>query len=134
MPADLSWILILVMLGAMYLFMIRPQQKKMRERQAEIDAMQPGDRVMLTSGIFATIRHLADTQAIVELAPEVEVTIVKQAIARTATADEEEFEFTDEVDEDEEPTTPDSPEEETTEVAGQEAVEPSAETTQTEKN
>ncbi len=89
---------------------------------------------MLTSGIFATIRHLADTQAIVELAPEVEVTIVKQAIARTATADEEEFEFTDEVDADEEPTTPDSPEEETTEVAGQEAVEPSAKTTQTEKN
>ena len=96
----MEMLLMLVMfVGAAYFLMIRPQQKRMREHQSQIDALQPGERVILTSGIFATLSHIADTQAIVELAPGVEVTILKQAIARVAKNDEEEFEFTDEVEE-----------------------------------
>ena len=92
-------LMIVIFVGAAYFLMIRPQQKRMREHQSQIDALQPGERVILTSGIFATLSHIADTQAIVELAPGVEVTILKQAIARVAKNDEEEFEFTDEVEE-----------------------------------
>ena len=92
-------LMLVVFVGAAYFLMIRPQQKRMREHQSQIDALQPGERVILTSGIFATLSHIADTQAIVELAPGVEVTILKQVIARVAKNDEEEFEFTDEVEE-----------------------------------
>ena len=92
-------LMLVIFVGAAYFLMIRPQQKRMREHQSQIDALQPGERVILTSGIFATLSHIADTQAIVELAPGVEVTILKQAIARVAKNDEEEFEFTDEVEE-----------------------------------
>ena len=92
-------LMLVVFVGAAYFLMIRPQQKRMREHQSQIDALQPGDRVILNSGVFATLSHRADTQAIVELAPGVEVTILKQAIARVAKNDEEEFEFTDEVEE-----------------------------------
>ena len=92
-------LMLVIFVGAAYFLMIRPQQKRMREHQPQIDALQPGERVILTSGIFATLSHIADTQAIVELAPGVEVTILKQAIARVAKNDEEEFEFTDEVEE-----------------------------------
>jgi len=92
-------LMLVVFVGAAYFLMIRPQQKRMREHQSQIDALQPGDRVILNSGVFATLSHIADTQAIVELAPGVEVTILKQAIARVAKNDEEEFEFTDEVEE-----------------------------------
>ena len=92
-------LMLVVFVGAAYFLMIRPQQKRMREHQSQIDALLPGARVILNSGIFATISHIADTQAIVELAPGVEVTILKQAIARVAKNDEEEFEFTDEVEE-----------------------------------
>ena len=92
-------LMLVIFVGAAYFLMIRPQQKRMRELQSQIDALQPGERVILTSGIFATLSHIADTQAIVELAPGVEVTILKQAIARVAKNDEEEFEFTDEVEE-----------------------------------
>ena len=92
-------LMLVVFVGAAYFLMIRPQQKRMREHQSQIDALQPGERVILTSGIFATLSHIADTQAIVELAPGVEVTILKQAIARVAKNDEEEFEFTDDVEE-----------------------------------
>lgn len=92
-------LMLVVFVGAAYFLMIRPQQKRMREHQSQIDALQPGARVILSSGVFATLSYVADTQAIVELAPGVEVTILKQAIARVAKDDEEEFEFTDEVEE-----------------------------------
>ena len=99
MPGLDLLLMLVLFAGAVYFLMIRPQQKRMREHQSQIDALQPGERVILTSGIFATLSHIADTQAIVELAPGVEVTILKQAIARVAKNDEEEFEFTDEVEE-----------------------------------
>ena len=92
-------LMLVVFVGAAYFLMIRPQQKRMREHQSQIDALQPGARVILSSGVFATLSHIADTQAIVELAPGVEVTILKQVIARVAKNDEEEFEFTDEAEE-----------------------------------
>ena len=99
MPGLDLLLMLVVFVGAAYFLMIRPQQKRMREHQSQIDALLPGARVILTSGVFATISHIADTQAIVELAPGVEVTILKQAIARVAKSDEEEFEFADEVEE-----------------------------------
>lgn len=99
MPGLDLLLMLVVFVGAAYFLMIRPQQKRMREHQSQIDALQPGARVILNSGVFATISHIADTQAIVELAPGVEVTILKQAIARVTKNDEEEFEFTDEAEE-----------------------------------
>lgn len=99
MPGLDLLLMLVVFVGAAYFLMIRPQQKRVREHQSQIDALLPGARVILNSGIFATISHIADTQAIVELAPGVEVTILKQAIARVTKNDEEEFEFTDEAEE-----------------------------------
>ena len=94
-------ILMIVAFGAlMYFLMIRPQQKRVKEHQATIGALAPGSRVLLTSGMFGTVRHLGERQAIVELAPGVEITVVKGNIARPITADEEEFEFADDVDAD----------------------------------
>lgn len=91
-------ILMVVAFGAiMYFLMIRPQQKRMKEHQELINALQPGSRVLLTSGMFATIRHIGERQMIVELAPGAEVTVLKGNVARVAADDEEEFEFADEV-------------------------------------
>lgn len=91
---------LILMLGAMiaifYFLLIRPQKKRMQEHQATLDALQPGTRVLLTNGTFATLSHIGERHAIVELAPGVEVTMVKTSIARVARDDEEEFELTDE--------------------------------------
>ncbi len=91
-------ILMIVAFGAlMYFLMIRPQQKRMKEHQSALGELAPGSRVLLTSGMFGTVRHLGERQAIVELAPGVEITLVKGNIARPTTEDEEEFEFADDV-------------------------------------
>lgn len=96
MPTGFETLLYLALLAVvLYFIAIRPQQKRMREHQNTVDALKPGSRVVLTSGIFATIREVADTQMFVELAPGVEVIILKQAVLRLAKEDEEEFEITD---------------------------------------
>lgn len=104
MTPEIQMLLMFVLVGAFgYFFMIRPQKKRLNEQQEMFNSLQPGSRVVLTSGVFATIVHAAETQMIVELAPGVEVTILKQAIIRLAKPDEEEFEFTDETGEAEDP-------------------------------
>lgn len=101
MPADnstMSTILMLVvMMGAFWLLLIRPAQKKQREQQELVSSLQAGTRVMTTAGVFGTIRHLGERQAIVEIAPGVEMTLLKTAILRAVPATEEEFEYDDEV-------------------------------------
>lgn len=91
-------ILMVVAFGAiMYFLMIRPQQKRMKQHQELIASLEPGSRVLLTSGMYATLRHVGDKQMIVELAPGVEVTLLKGNVARVVTEDEEEFEFSDDL-------------------------------------
>lgn len=87
--------MLVAMFAIFYFLLVRPQKKRQQQHQATVDALQPGQRVILTSGYFATISHMGERQAIVELAPGVEVTVLKGNIARPAEADEEEFEFAD---------------------------------------
>lgn len=87
--------MLIAMFAIFYFLLVRPQKKRQQQHQSTVDALQPGQRVILTSGYFATISHMGERQAIVELAPGVEVTVLKGNIARPAEADEEEFEFAD---------------------------------------
>ncbi|WGT45982.1 preprotein translocase subunit YajC [Tessaracoccus lacteus] len=90
-------IMMIALFAIMYFLMIRPQQKRMKADQEMRSSLAVGDRVLLTSGIFATISHLGERQFIVELAPDLEVTILKGNVARKVEPSDEEFEFTDEV-------------------------------------
>ncbi|MGL4831339.1 MAG: preprotein translocase subunit YajC [Propionibacteriaceae bacterium] len=88
----------LIALGALMLFwlMSRGQVKTMKEQQEQAKRVCEGDRVILQSGIFGTITHLGDKQMVVEVAPGIELTCMKAAVLRKASADDEEFEFEDE--------------------------------------
>lgn len=90
-------ILFIAVIGAaLYFLMIRPQQKRAKEQKAKMASLEPGARVMTISGIFGTIRHLGEKQAIIEVAPGVEFTIDKRAISTQPVEDE--FEYVDETD------------------------------------
>lgn len=88
-------LMMIALFAVMYFLMIRPQQKRMKQHQEMQSSLAPGARVLLTSGLFGTITNVGERQIIVELAPGVEVTVLKGNVARAITADEEEFEFTD---------------------------------------
>lgn len=88
-------LLMVVFIGLMYVLMVLPQKRKMDAQRKMLSALEPGARVMLNTGMFGTIRASGNQQMVVELAPGVEVTVLKQAVVRTVTAQEEEFEYAD---------------------------------------
>lgn len=89
MPEFTSTILLVLVMGVLfYLLLIRPQQRRAKEQAKLLDALAPGATVMLSSGIIAKVIELGDTQVLVELAPGLEMTVLKQVIINTAATDE----------------------------------------------
>lgn len=78
-----------------YFLLIRPAQKKQKDQQKLLAGLQEGTRVMLSSGIFGTIRHLGERQVILEIAPGFELTVARAAITRPVQPEEEDFEYDD---------------------------------------
>jgi preprotein translocase subunit YajC len=97
-------LLFVLMGGVLYFLMIRPQQKRQKEQQSLMSSLEPGSRIMLISGIVATIKYLGDKQAVVEISPGVEMTVDKRAISPQPVTDE--FEYADADADDPEPETP----------------------------
>ena len=64
-----------------WLLIIRPQQRRQKALQQLRSSLQPGDQVMLTSGIYATLRSSDGDRATVEIAPGVVVDVASAAIA-----------------------------------------------------
>lgn len=83
-------IMIALMVFAFYFLILRPQKKRQQAIQSTLNSLQPGSRVLLGSGLFGTILSIGDRQAVLEISPGVELTVLKQAIVRTVTeADED---------------------------------------------
>ena len=93
-------------IAAGYFLMVRPAQKRQAEQVKAVSAIEEGSRVLTSSGVLATVRHLGERQAVIEIAPGVEMTVMKAALVRVLKADEEEFEYED--DGAPEPTTEDA--------------------------
>jgi len=61
-----------------YFFLIRPQQKKVKEHKAVIEGLKRGDKVITSGGITGTIERIIDNEKVeVEIAENVKVEIVK---------------------------------------------------------
>ena len=58
------WIVILF--GMMYFFMIRPQQKETKKKNAMMASLEVGDTVLTTSGFYGTVIDITDDTVIVE--------------------------------------------------------------------
>ena len=61
-----------------YFFLIRPQQKKVKEHKAMVETLKRGDKVITSGGITGTIERVIDNEKVeVEIAENVKVEIVK---------------------------------------------------------
>ena len=72
-------VMVVLMVAAFWLLLIRPAQKKQKQQQELVNNLGEGSRVMLSSGVFGTIIHNGE----------------KQAIVRAVEPSEEEFEYDD---------------------------------------
>lgn len=81
----------LLLIGlALYLLMIRPQQKRMKAQRALLSEIEEGDEIMTTSGIFGTITDIdEDTDVLtVEIAPGTSVRMIRGGVSRRVTDDD----------------------------------------------
>ena len=64
-----------------YFFLIRPQQKRVKDHKAMVESLKRGDEVITSGGIIGTIdRVLEDDRIEVILADNVKVQIIKTTI------------------------------------------------------
>jgi len=61
-----------------YFFLIRPQQKKVKEHKAMVENLKRGDKVVTTAGIIGMIERVVDNERVEVLISEnVKVEIIK---------------------------------------------------------
>ena len=73
---------LLLIFVVFYFLLIRPQQKRAKETKAMLDALQKGDEVITAGGIVGRIAELDAQYASVEIAPNVEISVQRGAIAQ----------------------------------------------------
>jgi preprotein translocase subunit YajC len=83
-------IIMALMLGVMYVLMIRPQRQRQSQQQSMIDSAGVGDDVLTTGGIYGTITQVEGDDVVVELAPELTVHMTRRGIAAVLPPEEEE--------------------------------------------
>ncbi|RLV55397.1 preprotein translocase subunit YajC [Aeromicrobium phragmitis] len=78
-------IILLALLAVFFLLVLRPARQRQKQFQEVQTALEPGKRVMLTSGIHGTLVEVEDQTVDIEIAPGTVVTAARQAVAQVFT-------------------------------------------------
>jgi preprotein translocase subunit YajC len=82
-PSLLMQLLPLVVIFVLFYFLlIRPQQKRMKEHKAMLDALQKGDEVVTSGGTLGRVVKAGDAYLTLEVADGVEVIVQRSAVAQ----------------------------------------------------
>jgi preprotein translocase subunit YajC len=84
-PAQTSQVSFIVMMvvifGAMYFLMIRPQMKRQKELRTMLSAIAKGDEVVTTGGILGRVTKVTDDYISLDIAENTEITVQKAAVS-----------------------------------------------------
>ncbi len=67
-----------------YFMIIRPQQKRAKERQKMIDALKKGDKIVTSGGIHGTVVGLEEKTVLVQIADNVKVKVDRGSVSTVA--------------------------------------------------
>lgn len=74
---------LILIFAIMWFLLIRPQQKKLKEHKAMVEALRRGDQVVTQGGLIGKVAKVKDDNEVeVELAQNVKVRVVKSTIAQ----------------------------------------------------
>ncbi|MFI9012281.1 preprotein translocase subunit YajC [Actinosynnema sp. NPDC053489] len=98
--SSLMFPLLLVLLAVPLFLSARKQKRAVAEQQALLNSLEPGDRVMTTSGLYATVAGVNDEDNTIdlEIADGVVTTWLRQAIREKVVVDTETDAVVDDVD------------------------------------
>lgn len=78
-----SFVPLILIFAIMYFLLIRPQQKKVKEHRAMVEALRRGDQVVTAGGIVGKVQKVGDDGIVeVEIADGVKVKVVRQTITQ----------------------------------------------------
>jgi preprotein translocase subunit YajC len=77
-----SLLLPLLLFGVVYFVLILPQSRRRKQAAALQRAVEPGSRVLLTSGLYGTVVEVEDDALIIEAAEGIELRYAKAAVLR----------------------------------------------------
>lgn len=63
-----------------YLLLIRPQQKKMKQHEAQLKAIKVGDEILTGGGLYATVKKIDGDDITAEIAKGLEVKMYRFTI------------------------------------------------------
>ncbi len=74
---------LILIFAIMYFLLIRPQQKKLKEHKAMVEALRRGDQVLTAGGIIGKVSTVgADGMLEIEIAPNVKVKVMRGTITQ----------------------------------------------------
>lgn len=76
------WIMLALIFGVMWFFMIRPQRKQQKELQNFRDSLKKGDKVVTIGGIYGTVCEVKEDSVLIEVDNNVKIRVSKQAIVK----------------------------------------------------
>ncbi|MCC8113653.1 MAG: preprotein translocase subunit YajC [Bacteroidales bacterium] len=79
--------MIIILIVIFYFFMIRPQNKRQKKIREERAKLEKGSRVFTQGGIYGKVCEVKDTTFVVEIAPNVKITVDKNCVYPAADAD-----------------------------------------------
>lgn len=78
-----SFLPLILIFAIMYFLLIRPQQKKMKDLKAMVDALRRGDQVLTAGGIIGKVTKVNEDGTVeVEIAEGVKVKVMKHTISQ----------------------------------------------------
>jgi preprotein translocase subunit YajC len=83
-----SFLPLIGIFALMYFLVLRPQQKRAKEHQAQIAAIKRNDTVVLSNGMIGKVTRVEDAEVMVEIATGVNVRVVKSFITEIRTKGE----------------------------------------------
>jgi len=79
---SLGGILPLILIFVVFYFLlIRPQQKKVKEHRAMLDALRRGDKIVTNGGIIGKVTRVDEQFFVIEVAKGVELKLQKHAVS-----------------------------------------------------
>jgi preprotein translocase subunit YajC len=78
-------IVLILFFVVMWVLFILPQQRRVRQHQQLVQSLHPGEEVVTAGGIYGTIVALDEESVTLEVAPKIEVRVLRGAISRKTT-------------------------------------------------
>ena len=64
-----------------YFLLIRPQQRKMKDHKAMLQAVKRGDKILTTGGVFGQVALVGDDHLMVDVADGVQLRMSRDAVS-----------------------------------------------------